>query len=465
MVNAKAQDSLERIFSTIAKRVSPTLEEAKSEKAFAEGVKSRLQKAFGKKATLFFVGSTARDTGIRGDRDIDIFVAFPKEKKKDAIVKETISTVKRVLPTDWEMHYAEHPYLQGHLGGYKLEIVPCFKIEVNEGIISAVDRTPLHAQYLQKHLTQKQKRDVRVLKALLKAHDIYGAELEVGGFSGLVCEYLVLNYRSLSNLLAAASIWKPQVVLDIEDYYDEEYDQLKKRFASPLIIVDFIDKNRNAAAAITANSFAKFIALSRAMARSPTDKLFARADVKYSERDLAIQVKARNLQLLKFARPKGLVSDIMIPQLRRSEASIAKQLSLNDFKIFNSASFYDEKNCFIMLECEQLECYPLRKIFGPPVHFAKDVPNFLLAHKDAIRGPFIENGKVVVEVQRKIISAQDVIPRIKKSPAKYGIASHFLAPIKIASILEKDSLLYELKRNNSLRESVAKFLFSKDVVG
>src|SRR3989344_6706038 len=228
MASRKPDPIYENIFSSVAKRISPTKEEAEKEKAFAEGIKAKLQRAFGSRATLFFVGSTARDTGIRGDRDIDIFVAFPKEKSKDAIVRETVSTVKRVLPASWEMHYAEHPYLQGRLAGYKLEIVPCFKIEVNEGIISAVDRTPLHAQYLQKHLTEKQKRDVRVLKALLKAHGIYGAELEVGGFSGLVCEYLVLNYRSLRNLLQEASKWKPPVIVDIEDYYDQEFGQLKK---------------------------------------------------------------------------------------------------------------------------------------------------------------------------------------------------------------------------------------------
>lgn len=465
MANVKADAALERIFQTIAKRVSPTLEEARSEKAFAERIKAKLQKAFGKKATLFFVGSTARDTGIRGDRDIDIFVAFPKEKKKDAIVKETVATVRRVLEAKWEMHYAEHPYLQGHMQGYKIEVVPCFKIEVNEGIISAVDRTPLHALYLQKHLSAKQKRDVRILKALLKTHGIYGAELEVGGFSGLVCEYLVLNYRSLSNLLNSASNWKPPVILDIEDYYDEEYGQLIKRFGSPLIIVDFIDKNRNAAAAITANSFAKFIAVSRALTSSPSEKMFEKTEVKYSERELANQLKTRNFLLLKFKRPPGLISDIMVPQLRRSEASVIKQLTLGDFKVFNSASFYDELSCYLLLELEHLDGYPLKKIAGPPVHFGKDVAKFLGAHKDAVRGPLIIDGRIVVEAWRSGVSANDTLKKICLSPQKYGIASHFVTPLKSASLLAKDSLLYELKGNKLLRDSLGKFLFSKDIVG
>ncbi|MFH1750604.1 MAG: CCA tRNA nucleotidyltransferase [Candidatus Micrarchaeota archaeon] len=455
----------ERIFSLVAKRVSPTLEEAREEKAFAEKIRARLQRAFSKRATLFFVGSTARDTGIRGDRDIDIFVAFPKGKKKEAIVKDTVATVKRTLPANWEMHYAEHPYLQGKMQGYKLEVVPCFKIEVNEGIISAVDRTPLHAQYLQKHLSEKQKRDVRVLKALLKAHGIYGAELEVAGFSGLVCEYLILNYRSLQNLLSASSSWAPPIVLDIEDYYDQEYSALEKRFETPLIIIDFIDRNRNAAAAISPRSFSKFIAISRAFLSAPSEKFFSLQSPSYPAKALENEIARRNLIIIKTRRPGGLITDIMVPQLRRSESALAKQLQMRDFRVFNSGSFYDEQNCYILLEIENPSAYPLVKIKGPPLHLALDVRNFIKAHKKIERGPLIEGDRVVIEEKRQVLSALDALRKMLGAPKRVGIASHFVSGIKASTLLTGDSLLYELRKNNSLREKLAQFLLASDIIG
>ncbi|MEK6842867.1 MAG: tRNA CCA-pyrophosphorylase, partial [Candidatus Micrarchaeota archaeon] len=272
---------------------------------------------------------------------------------------KTISTVKKTLKTNWEMHYAEHPYLQGRIDGYKLEIVPCFRIQMNEGIISAVDRTPLHALYLQKNLSEKQKRDVRVLKALLKAHEIYGAELEVEGFSGLVCEYLVLNFRSLSNLLKEASSWKPPIVLDIENYHEGKFDLLLKKYQTPLVIIDFIDKNRNAAAAISLHSFSKFIQISREVLKNPNSSQFERKIPKINLSKLLLEAKSRNFLLLKMSKPKGIISDVLVPQLRRSAASIEKQLKLFDFQVFNNFSFSDEKSSYILLELHFLENYSL----------------------------------------------------------------------------------------------------------
>lgn len=463
MSNSRQDAALERIFQSVAKKVSATKQEAILEKAFAEKIKRKLQAAFGKKAQLFFVGSTARDTGISGDKDIDLFVAFPKEKSRDYIVSQTIKIVKKTLPTKWEMHYAEHPYLQGHLDGYKLEVVPCFKISVNEGIISAVDRTPLHATYLQDHLTIRQKRDVRVLKALLKANGIYGAELEVEGFSGLVCEYLVLNYRSLLNLLKAAAKWAPPVVLDIEDYYDQEYDDLKKKFQTPLIIIDFIDKNRNAAAAISQRSFSKFILLSRSLLYGPTEEYFSEMKIKYSEKNLIDALSSRKLILLQMKKPKNLISDILIPQLRRSQASLAKQLEISKFKVFNSHSFSDENCSYILLELEHTLAYPIEKILGPPAFMEKDAANFLSKHKNAIRGPYLENGRLVVEQKRLQTNAVGKISEILKTPREYGIASHFIAPFKECDILEKDNLLYAVRRNNVLAAKLAQYLFQNDL--
>ncbi len=465
MAKSHPDSVYEKIFSSVAKRISPTKEEAEREKAFALQLQRKLQNKFKSRAELFFVGSTARDTGIRGDRDIDLFIAFPKGRSKEAIVKEAIATVKKVLPAKWEMHYAEHPYLQAHLQGYKIEVVPCFKIEVNEGIISAVDRTPLHATYLQEHLSQKQKRDVRVLKALLTAHGIYGAELEVGGFSGLVCEYLILNYRSLLNLLREATKWQPPVVLDIEDYYDQEYEELKRKFISPLIIVDFIDRKRNAAAAIEKSSFSKFIGLSRAFLKSPSEGLFSNPEIKYSDASLRREISTRNLLIIQIHTPQNIISDILVPQLRKSENSVIKQMQLSEFRVFNNFSFSDEKHSFILLELESSSTYHLKKIYGPPLQYQKEAERFTTKHPEPERGVLIEGERIFIEEERAERFASQIIKKIIRNPEKFGIASYYQMPFKKAKLLEGNSLLYALKGNTFLEAQLARFFFKKDVIG
>ena len=250
-----------KLRNAILDRISPTPSEAAAEKRFALALAEKLARAFAKnnaRVKVHFVGSTARDTGLKGDKDVDLFVSFPRSKTREEIVAKTIAVTKRTIRTKWEMHYAEHPYLQGDVKNevdegkgkkgsgevFEVEVIPCFDTKPNEKLKSAVDRSPLHMLYLQKRLTKTQREDVRLLKQLLKAHEIYGAESRIGGFSGLLCEYLVLNYRSLDGLMRAAAQWKPPIVIDIEGYYADAAPS----FTEPLVLIDAIDRNRNAAA-------------------------------------------------------------------------------------------------------------------------------------------------------------------------------------------------------------------------
>ena len=97
-----------------------------------------------------------------------------------------------------EESYAEHPYIRGYYKNYKIEIVPCYKIEKASQKLSAVDRTPLHTQFIKENLKENQKKEVRLLKQFLIGIDWYGAEADVEGFSGYLCEILILTFKSSS---------------------------------------------------------------------------------------------------------------------------------------------------------------------------------------------------------------------------------------------------------------------------
>ncbi|MFH0713638.1 MAG: CCA tRNA nucleotidyltransferase, partial [Candidatus Micrarchaeota archaeon] len=270
---------MESLFVKIAAGVSPSKAELEEEKKFAAGIIAKLAAKLPKTCKILFVGSAARDTGLKGDRDIDLFATFPREMNEDVIVKKTFNAAKKAVKTKWITHYAEHPYLQTTISGFKVEVIPCFQVEPHSGIKSAVDRSPLHMDYLQKKLTQRQRRDVRVMKKLLKVHEIYGAEVEVGGFSGLVCEQLMLKYGGLENLLREAAKWLPPVYIDYEGTWNAEsksgkMELLHKFPDAKLVLIDVIDRNRNAAAAVSPQSLAKFILLCRQFVKKPSESFF-----------------------------------------------------------------------------------------------------------------------------------------------------------------------------------------------
>ncbi|MDO8629284.1 MAG: nucleotidyltransferase domain-containing protein, partial [Phycisphaerales bacterium] len=103
---------LEPILNAVNGRVSPTLEERDYEKRLATALLSKIKARVDKRAKLVFVGSAARDTGLRGSLDLDLFVAYPRTFSRDAIVSKTVKAVKTAVRAGWVMHYAEHPYLK-----------------------------------------------------------------------------------------------------------------------------------------------------------------------------------------------------------------------------------------------------------------------------------------------------------------------------------------------------------------
>ncbi|WP_054857568.1 hypothetical protein [Vulcanisaeta sp. JCM 16159] len=138
--------------------------------------------------------------------------------------------------------------------------------------LTAADRTPLHTEFIKSKLGQRNT-DVRLLKAFFKSVGIYGAEIKVQGFSGYVSELLVIHYGSFINVIKAISNWPiKHVFIDMTGTYNER-DAVRK-FKSPVIIIDPVDPNRNAAASISRDVLSMAIAASREFLRNPRKEFF-----------------------------------------------------------------------------------------------------------------------------------------------------------------------------------------------
>lgn len=164
---------------------------------------------------------------MKGDKDLDIFVFFPLDVSKEILKKMGLEIGKKVFEEfkgEYEIKYAEHPYVNGKIENHDLDIVPCYKIDKIEDMKSSVDRTPLHTKFV-KRMTEFQKDDARILKKFMKLINVYGSEFKVMGFSGYLCELLILYYGSFENVLKNASEWKlNQKII---------FEKMEKEFSDP----------------------------------------------------------------------------------------------------------------------------------------------------------------------------------------------------------------------------------------
>ncbi len=142
------------------------------------------------KAQPIITGSLGRGTWLKGDHDIDLFLMFDKTLPREALEKAGMENAKEIvseLKGNYIIKYAEHPYVRATFNDIKVDIVPCYKIQNNEKIISAVDRSPLHVEYVLKKLKPFQKDHVRLLKQFCKGIGVYGSDAKNQGISGYIC--------------------------------------------------------------------------------------------------------------------------------------------------------------------------------------------------------------------------------------------------------------------------------------
>ncbi len=102
---------------------------------------------------------------------------------------------------------------------------------------------------------------------------VYGAEIKVGGFSGYLCELLIIKYGSFAETVEAFAHYSKRVIVDIESHYAGRQRELSLLFPEPLVIVDPVDKGRNVASAVQPEKLYSFVAASRAFLHKP-DAIF-----------------------------------------------------------------------------------------------------------------------------------------------------------------------------------------------
>ena len=190
------------VIKNVLKKIVPKPAEKRALERLAEKILDMTNKEAEKyDAHGIIAGSLTRDTWLPGKMEFDIFILFPKNMSKEEMEKAGLEIGKKVIKKmkgTSRIDYAEHPYVSGNIGKMEIDIVPCYRLNSTSELKSSVDRTPFHVRYIERNLPRKLSDDVRLLKQLCGAHKIYGADTKTEGFSGYVCELLIVNYGSFN---------------------------------------------------------------------------------------------------------------------------------------------------------------------------------------------------------------------------------------------------------------------------
>lgn len=352
----------------------------------------------------------AKKTSLMDKADIDIFMTFPLSYSEEKLKKYGLEfgkyCIKQVNGIE-EIRYASHPYVTGVIDGFEVDFVPCYNIKDSSELKSAVDRTILHTDYIQSHLKDEETKEVLLLKKFMASVNTYGANFKVSGFSGYLCELLILKYHTFEELVnAAANKWHNHYKIDLENY------GTSNNYKDPLIVIDPVDKNRNVAAALSIQKFSEFIIACRNYINNPNESYFKDKTVEINRQELLNEFEKRGTKCydLSFNVPK-LPDDVIYPQIQKTMNSFVKVSEMYDFNILEYNYYIDSKNkAHIILEFEMDKLSNVKIHQGPKIKYKDNGFNFKIKYPNA----YIKNDKWISISERKYKTVPEMIENIVK---------------------------------------------------
>lgn len=332
------------MYKKILKKIKPSKEE---EKIILNKIDEVLSNIKIKDAEAILGGSGAKRTWLKGTHDIDIFVKFDYNKYKN---KNISKILEKELEKKFKITkvYGSRNYYQIIKGNFTFEIVPVFNVKKASEAKNITDVSPLHAKWVKKHSNEKLLDEIKLTKAFFKTNKLYGAESFIKGFSGYVLEILIIYYGSFNKLVSAIKKWKKPVIIDIEKHGSAKTLNISKK--SPLILIDPVQPDRNAAAALSEECFNKIVKL---------------ANKKISFKEKKINSKDYNL-ILKAVPNEGR-RDIIGAQLLKIFEFIKYRVN-KKFGIIKSNWEWDEKDNAIFYYKTKVNLLPEQKLhYGPPL--------------------------------------------------------------------------------------------------
>lgn len=465
--NKKKDKKIENILENVRKRIVPGVQAQSSMKKMVSVVLNKIKSCItelGLPVEAQLMGSVAKDTWLAEKKEIDIFLLFEPDVAAVELKESGLyigRTVIEELGGKYLIEYAEHPYINGVVGEFNIDIVPCYAVDSPGDLISSVDRTPFHTRYVKNVLREKKglNNEIRLLKQFAKGCGIYGSDAKKMGFSGYLCELLVIYYNGFIPLLEAAADW------DIKEFIDIEEHAVKRDFSDPLVVIDPVDPKRNVAAALSRENYDIFREASRIFLDNPSEYFFFPETINILRWDQFLKKYSEffgeNKVCFICFQPPQIISDILWPQMRKFVKKIIKQATARDFRISMADVWTDDENlAVIVLRPERWQLPFKKKHIGPPI--TSDIyhqQRFRKKYRDA--SPRIENGRWIVEIERKYKSFDmfliDTIKKDVKTLTAYGCPKNIAAAISDSDLLCGE----KIRKYYLTNEEFARYLIKK----
>jgi tRNA nucleotidyltransferase (CCA-adding enzyme) len=391
----------------VLKKITPNKKDKKEIELIIESLKKSVNKEIKKThlpITIELVGSIAKDTYIRTSVDIDFFLLFPATVPREILEKKGL-TIGRAILDKQEECFAEHPYVRGMFKGFKTELVPCYKIEYASQKLTAVDRTPLHTKYIKEHLQESQKKEVRLFKQFLKGIGCYGAEAEIEGFSGYLCEIMIIKYRTFQQLIHHVQQWHYGEKLALDDGIYPE-------FKSPLTFIDPVDPERNVASALSKEKFNLLIKACEEYKKKPRLTFFFPNKLQpWPLEKIKKEIETIDYIGVKFPKPE-IIPENLYPQIRKAMRAIQELCEQHEFTIINAFFTIEQKNVYIILQPKTKRLSKMVLHTGPPITLKKNTDEFIkkwLNNPRTIKKPYEKNKRLYVEIEREYTDIRNLI--------------------------------------------------------
>ncbi|MDO5861659.1 MAG: CCA tRNA nucleotidyltransferase [Thermoplasmata archaeon] len=388
----------------VLERIVPSPEQVRSIEDKAARLKGLVESyvaAHGIDAEVRFAGSFSKNTYL-SDPDLDTFLMFPPETSPEDVKRIGLQAGEDIL--HGERMFSDHPYTRGKFEGVDVDMVPCYRIDSTEHLLSAVDRTPFHTEFIRNALDEDGCNQVRLLKRFMKGIGTYGAEQDSRGFSGYLCELMVVKYGSFRKVLENASRYRDGVSVDIRGP--------GPRMKAPMVFYDPVDVRRNAASAVHLDTLARFIVASREYLREPRMEFFfpnPRTPMTRGELEAKADADGARIVAAVFRRPDA-IEDNLQSQLWKTQYALERKLDNFGFEMLRAAHRMDGDSMTVAFEVARDTLDSAFRHRGPPVWV--DSEPFLARWRDNPHGePFIEDGCWTVIADRQYTSAAEMLGR------------------------------------------------------
>jgi tRNA nucleotidyltransferase (CCA-adding enzyme) len=407
----------DKILKEVLEEVTPSKEKfeenSKIIKDSIENVREKIKKEK-LDVEVFLGGSFAKKTVIKKDYyDADLFLRFDKKYRDEEIplwAGKILSGFKGVMKIHGSRDYFRIKASQSLF----IEVIPVLKINRAEEAKNITDLSYLHVKYINKKIkSEKILDEIRIAKAFCYANNCYGAESYINGFSGYALELLISYYGSFLEFIRNITKVKEKAVIDLEKHYKNKKEVLmninESKLHSPIILIDPTFKQRNALAALSNETFERFVKVCRDFLKNPSIKSF--------------EVKKTDLEKVKAQSKKSGFEFILLDiETEKQEGDVAGSKLLKFFRHFNEElnRFFEVKNKGFEYNGEKsAECFfvvkPKREILsqGP---FIKDIKN-VKAFKKEHKRTFVKKNQIYAR-EKNSLTIREFVSKWKSKNAR-----------------------------------------------